>query len=140
MAKRKPPIVILGERYDTPVAGDLVVELEGRPMMTILADHEFWTDGLKTLPLPPENALVRVFPPANATDGQLAMLSRWGAKCATVKFLPKERANATPIAERTTKHKIGARAAVLKLAVEVPTSDREALWALCEKTLLAARL
>lgn len=117
------------------------VPLEGaRCLVTIEADGSEWEEepDFRLDPLPP-GAIVRLRPPATATDGAIdrlrALFEQAGAARVTV--LPRPRADVLPeaVASSVPEKAVGAREAVLGLVEESNAKDKAVLRDLAERVM-----
>ncbi len=112
---------------------------DARDLLTFEPGDSAWS-GKKPKRKHYQGAVVRLKPPAGATDEQVEELRSYcetrGA--AKIVVLPRPRANPLPAARFETSKSVGARAAVEQLVAESKTG--EALAAFCESVMGEAGL
>lgn len=92
MAKRAKDAVAKGSRTQNTETVKLeCVSLDARRLITIGPEDAFWKTGVVVAP---DGAIVRVRPPAQATDDQIANLKKLLEKSATVRFDSRAAADA----------------------------------------------
>lgn len=124
------------ERSVKPVLLDASRELH-----TIDSNHPYWSKPPTPRAKDPSvvGAIVRLRPPASATDEQVEAMRKLFAKAGAerVTVLPRPRAEVVPANahDRACEKAIGARQAVLSLVEESNSKDKKALGGLCERVM-----
>jgi hypothetical protein len=164
MARKKPPIAVVCDASnntpETIAAGNVVVDIEidprllgrasdtrvsarsfetARELATIPPEALLWAEKSNYKWKPVEGSIVRLRPPADATDEAAERVRSYfvNAKAARVIVLPRPRAELVPdaVVQAARGKAFGARDAVASLVAESNSKDGEALSKLCEKVM-----
>lgn len=116
------------------------VKLDGsRELATIPPESLIWAPENNFKWKPGAGAIVRLRPPADASDADVERASEYFRKAGAerVTVLPRPRAEVIPAEahERSPEKALGARDAVLSLVAESNSKDKEALAKLCERVM-----
>ncbi len=116
------------------------VTLDGsRRLLTIEAEDKLWDAKRRSAVAGIDGAIVRLRPPAAATDEQVEVLRAFFEKAGAerVTVLPRPRADVVPADahEKSRTSAVGARRAVESLVEESNSRDKSALGKLCERVM-----
>jgi hypothetical protein len=131
------PIPLGDELHTRPLGVDApsksrieVVHVEARALYNIREDDAFWSATEADAYVPDvRGALVKVQPPADASDMSLVQLERRlrDRGATEVRFLPRPRQQSIGAAAQVRGSHKAVRAVVEQMVVEAPTKDRGAL-------------
>jgi hypothetical protein len=136
VARKKPE-----KKEKNPAVQDGTVRKVGdaRALLTVEQESALWDPDRRCAVSVPRGAIVRLRPPATATDDDVARVrdcyEKLGAE--RVSVLPRPKAEVVParVAREAPARAESARAAVLALVEEANTKDRATLRSLCEMVM-----
>lgn len=112
------------------------IAAEARKLITIDADHGCWAGDVLNIEAEIKGAIVRIMPPANATDERIETIGKLCEMNGAVatKILPRRAIGAIGVAAEQAKEAdgndervLGLRVAVHAVAARMATADRDAL-------------
>lgn len=143
MARSKKPKAVPAGTVSTHNDGQVEVrKVDTRRLYTVEPDRSEWLHTERVLGVGPkeffEGAIVRLRPPATATDVDVDRVRTFYEKAgaAKVSVLPRPKADVIPQdVQQAPAKAVGAREAVLSLVEESNTKDRDGLRAFCERVM-----